>query len=246
MASAELAPTLYGILGVAKRATHDELRQAFHRQALCLHPDKGGRKEDFVQVMHAFRTLADPIRRVLYDKKLTPPPRRPDGPGFFASARPPRKAPHCTRPSPRAAPHCAPPREASPPVSPGPTHDAASGAARKGGKRARSSDAAEAPPCKAARPNASRADPGSNERHFRGSEASPPGATTNGSEPAAAHIDPAAGASHRTSARSSQPGRVPPGGVKASRRAEALESLKRDARLRAARRRDLTMDDILA
>ena len=62
--------TLYEVLGVVPSATLAELRSAFRRRALMVHPDKGGSSEEFRRVMFAFETLTDPSRRKRYDRKV--------------------------------------------------------------------------------------------------------------------------------------------------------------------------------
>ena len=54
---------LYDVLQVDRTATLDEIKLAFKRRALHVHPDKGGSEEAFHLVYHAFETLADPEAR---------------------------------------------------------------------------------------------------------------------------------------------------------------------------------------
>ena len=70
------APSLYEILGVDSTASADDLRRAYHRAALRLHPDKtaaldaGARVEAevrFKEVRAAYATLADAESRAQYD-----------------------------------------------------------------------------------------------------------------------------------------------------------------------------------
>eukprot|EP00928_Gymnodinium_smaydae_P083110 TRINITY_DN66371_c0_g1_i1.p1 TRINITY_DN66371_c0_g1~~TRINITY_DN66371_c0_g1_i1.p1 ORF type:complete len:573 (+),score=62.66 TRINITY_DN66371_c0_g1_i1:67-1719(+) len=60
----------YGILGVTPAFTAEALRLAFKRQALRQHPDKGGSKEAFHQIMLAYETLSDPHERARYDRRM--------------------------------------------------------------------------------------------------------------------------------------------------------------------------------
>ncbi|HEY3832721.1 MAG TPA: J domain-containing protein [Acidimicrobiia bacterium] len=46
------------LLGVSSHATPDELRQAFRRQALSTHPDRGGDAARFDETVVAFRALS--------------------------------------------------------------------------------------------------------------------------------------------------------------------------------------------
>ncbi|CAE8651006.1 unnamed protein product, partial [Polarella glacialis] len=61
--------SLYQVLGCEQGALFAELRACFKRRALSVHPDKGGSKEAFQQVLAAFETLADPVARANYDRR---------------------------------------------------------------------------------------------------------------------------------------------------------------------------------
>ena len=52
--------SLYDVLLVDQNATLEEIKLAFKRRALQVHPDKGGSKEEFHLVYQALETLADP------------------------------------------------------------------------------------------------------------------------------------------------------------------------------------------
>jgi hypothetical protein len=59
----------YDLLGVQKDATEQELKQAYRKQALLLHPDKhGGDGEPFKQMKIAYDVLLDPKKRAAYDQ----------------------------------------------------------------------------------------------------------------------------------------------------------------------------------
>ena len=62
--------SLYDVLLVDQIATLDEIKLAFKRRALQVHPDKGGSKEEFHLVYQALETLADPAARQKYDRSL--------------------------------------------------------------------------------------------------------------------------------------------------------------------------------
>lgn len=61
---------LYEILGVAKDASHDEIAKAYRNLARKYHPDnsKGGDKEAFNAVAHAWEILGDADKRARYDE----------------------------------------------------------------------------------------------------------------------------------------------------------------------------------
>ncbi|KZT52933.1 DnaJ-domain-containing protein [Calocera cornea HHB12733] len=61
----------YTILGIPKTANFEELRTAFRRKALLVHPDRLRTKDaarQFIELHDAYRYLADPIRRARYDR----------------------------------------------------------------------------------------------------------------------------------------------------------------------------------
>jgi len=62
--------SLYDVLLVDQNATLEEIKLAFKRRALQVHPDKGGSKEEFHLVYQALETLADPAARQKYDQSL--------------------------------------------------------------------------------------------------------------------------------------------------------------------------------
>ena len=61
----------YEALGVARGASQDEIKRAYHTQARTCHPDRSRDHEaQFLTVNAAYETLADPVRRTAYDAAL--------------------------------------------------------------------------------------------------------------------------------------------------------------------------------
>ena len=77
--------SLYDVLLVDQNATLDEIKLAFKRRALQVHPDKGGSKEEFHLVYQALETLGDPAARQKYDHSLAT---KKTGPASHASHAP--------------------------------------------------------------------------------------------------------------------------------------------------------------
>jgi DnaJ-class molecular chaperone len=63
---------LLQVLGVSRSATHDEIRKAYHKLALRLHPDKNpgdeDAKEKFQSLQNVIAILGDPEKRKVYDE----------------------------------------------------------------------------------------------------------------------------------------------------------------------------------
>ncbi|CAE6088993.1 unnamed protein product [Arabidopsis arenosa] len=64
--------SLYEVLGVERRATSQEIRKAYHKLALRLHPDKNQddkeAKEKFQQLQKVISILGDEEKRAVYDQ----------------------------------------------------------------------------------------------------------------------------------------------------------------------------------
>jgi DnaJ family protein A protein 5 len=68
----EAKTSYYELLGVERQATEDELKKAYRRKALVLHPDKNRGDEEratkvFAEVQAAYEVLSDPQERAWYD-----------------------------------------------------------------------------------------------------------------------------------------------------------------------------------
>lgn len=78
-------PDFYSILGVKKDATAEEIRRAFRKKAITLHPDRnpGNREatDKFKNVTEAYQVISDPDKRSKYDReRAAPPPPPPNYP----------------------------------------------------------------------------------------------------------------------------------------------------------------------
>jgi len=67
----------YLILGITADASREEIKAAFRRRALELHPDRTGLDSTpFQDLQEAYSVLGDPERRRRYDRKYPPPTAR--------------------------------------------------------------------------------------------------------------------------------------------------------------------------
>jgi curved DNA-binding protein CbpA len=62
----------YDLLGVAPDATPEQLKKAYRKKALQLHPDKRGNtpeaQDEFTRMKQAYDVLNDPQKREIYDQ----------------------------------------------------------------------------------------------------------------------------------------------------------------------------------
>lgn len=55
-------------MGVGVNADTNEIKKAYKKKAIKLHPDKGGNPEEFKALAEAAEILGNPEKRELYDK----------------------------------------------------------------------------------------------------------------------------------------------------------------------------------
>jgi curved DNA-binding protein CbpA len=58
----------YAIMGVDKQTSDEDIKKAYKTLSKKLHPDAGGKAEDFANLKKAFDILTDPAKRNLYDE----------------------------------------------------------------------------------------------------------------------------------------------------------------------------------
>jgi DnaJ family protein A protein 5 len=72
----DVKTSYYDLLGIARQATEDEIKKAYRRKALELHPDRNYGDEEaatktFAEVQAAYEVLSDPQERAWYDSHET-------------------------------------------------------------------------------------------------------------------------------------------------------------------------------
>nr|CAB3496507.1 unnamed protein product [Digitaria exilis] len=70
--AAAAASSFYDVLGLRPGASPREIKAAYRRLALAVHPDAAPHPsaEDFIRVHAAYSTLSDPAKRADYDRRL--------------------------------------------------------------------------------------------------------------------------------------------------------------------------------
>jgi len=84
-----MARDFYKILGLAQKASPDEIKKAFRKKAMKYHPDRNkgeGAEKKFKEINEAYETLSDPQKKENYDRFGTSDPskfsRHPGAGGF--------------------------------------------------------------------------------------------------------------------------------------------------------------------
>ena len=95
-----MAKNYYLVLGITADASREDVKAAFRRRALELHPDRSGlESRPFQEIQEAYSVLRDPERRRRYDREYGPPAVRRSRPDPAAEPLvPPRPAPEPFRP----------------------------------------------------------------------------------------------------------------------------------------------------
>lgn len=62
----------YDMLGVAPLSSAEDIRAAYRKRVVQLHPDKGGDKDAFQRLQEAYKVLSDDTLRTAYDDELKP------------------------------------------------------------------------------------------------------------------------------------------------------------------------------
>lgn len=59
---------LYDVLGVSPSSSKDDIKKAYKKLAIQMHPDKGGDPEKFKEISHAYSVLSDDEKKNQYDQ----------------------------------------------------------------------------------------------------------------------------------------------------------------------------------
>src|SRR3990167_8544801 len=59
---------LYDILGLDEDASEKDIKDAYQEKAKANHPDKGGEKETFQEIVRSYSILSNPKKRKKYDE----------------------------------------------------------------------------------------------------------------------------------------------------------------------------------
>jgi molecular chaperone DnaJ len=87
-----MAKNYYLILGISEDASREDIRAAFRRRALELHPDRSGMESGpFQALQEAYSVLGDPERRRRYDRERGGAPSRRSPAGRAAETVRPRR-----------------------------------------------------------------------------------------------------------------------------------------------------------
>lgn len=62
----------YGILGISKSASPEEIKKAYRSMAMKHHPDRGGDEAKFKQINEAYEVLSDPKKKQMFDMGVDP------------------------------------------------------------------------------------------------------------------------------------------------------------------------------
>ena len=83
--SANDAIDFYKILDIPKTASQEDIRKAYRKKSLTLHPDKGGDEGEFKKLNSAYEVLSDIEKRKNYDNPPSAFPFPPDIFGMFSN-----------------------------------------------------------------------------------------------------------------------------------------------------------------
>lgn len=68
MSRGQSRTAFYDLLGVSSDVSEADIKRAYRKRALKLHPDRGGNPEDFKRMKDAYDVLLDPKKRWAYDR----------------------------------------------------------------------------------------------------------------------------------------------------------------------------------